>query len=308
MNVAKSNGSDRFVMVNTHVLEKRLGWRSGPSRRGSDPEETESRQVRHAPVLQGRVQALPEHARRRYRRDDIDQTWADLPVIAPDLKALETGTLASLDRGTPAAVALDQLRTQLMRALKKNNWGRVGITSPTRECGKTFVAVGLAASFARLDYARVALVDMDLESPDIAEALDMDAPGPLQDFLAGGLSIEEHLVRVGDNLALALNSQPVIDPGEFVQDPDIVVSIKDMMARLAPDVVLFDLPPLLSSDVATAFLPYLDGVLLVADGTKTIARDIEECERILAGQTELLGVILNKSEDDTGHLTRRRRR
>lgn len=296
-------------MVNTHILEKRLGWGTGAaSRNRSTPDESESRQVRHAPVLQGRVQALPEHARRRYRRDDIDQTWEDLPIIADDLKALETGNSASLDRGTPAAVALDQLRTQMMRALKKNNWGRVGITSPTRGCGKTFVAVGLAASFARLDYARVALVDMDLEAPDVAETLDMEAPGPLHDFLTGALSIEEHLVRVGNNLALALNSEPVQDPGEFVQDPDIVVSIKDMMARLAPDVALFDLPPLLSSDVATAFLPYLDGVLLVADGTQTVAREIEECERILDGQTELLGVILNKSEDKVDHLTRRRRR
>jgi Mrp family chromosome partitioning ATPase len=68
-----------------------------------------------------------------------------------------------------------------------------------------------------------------------------------------------------------------------------------MHEDLSPDVVVYDLPPILAQDDLAAFLPYLDGVLLIADGTKTTARHISECERILRGHTELLGVVLNKA-------------
>ena len=44
-----------------------------------------------------------------------------------------------------------------------------------------------------------------------------------------------------------------------------------------------------------AFLPQVDGVLLVADGTRTVAEEIAACERVLDGQTQVLGVILNRA-------------
>ena len=70
-----------------------------------------------------------------------------------------------------------------------------------------------------------------------------------------------------------------------------------MQAALQPDVVLYDLPPALACDDVIAFLPQLDGVLLVVGGGLTQAEDVRKCERLLAGQTPLLGVILNKAED-----------
>jgi len=68
-----------------------------------------------------------------------------------------------------------------------------------------------------------------------------------------------------------------------------------MTESLQPDVVLYDLPPVLAYDDLAAFLPQVDGVLLVADGTQTTASQIVACEKILNGQTRLLGVILNRA-------------
>lgn len=67
-----------------------------------------------------------------------------------------------------------------------------------------------------------------------------------------------------------------------------------MQAALRPDVVLYDLPPLLEFDDTIAFLPQVDGVLLVADGTKTTDEDLAVCERLLEGESALLGVVLNR--------------
>ena len=48
-------------------------------------------------------------------------------------------------------------------------------------------------------------------------------------------------------------------------------------------------------DDLSAFLPQLDGVLLISDGTQTMARHLRECERMLEGQVPLLGIVLNRA-------------
>ena len=55
------------------------------------------------------------------------------------------------------------------------------------------------------------------------------------------------------------------------------------------------MPAMLAHDDVSAFLPQLDGVLLVSDGTRTMAKQLRECERRLGGQVPLLGVVLNRA-------------
>lgn len=73
--------------------------------------------------------------------------------------------------------------------------------------------------------------------------------------------------------------------------------LNSLQETLNPDVMLYDLPPTLACDDVLAFLPRVDGVLLVAGGGITSAEDVRRCERLFEGQAPLLGVILNKTED-----------
>ncbi len=283
-------------MVNTRILEQRLGWRAGGKPDGDEPSR---RALAHEPLLQGRVRPVPSNSQ-PVRRAGTDALWASLSKVAETLDDGSNGGgphLFALDRHGPAAAALDQLRTQLVRVAKANGWRRIGVTSPGDGCGRTAIAAGLAASVARLDYLRVLLVDMDLAAPGLAPALGIRAPGPIEAFLDGRVPAEEQVQRVGDNLALLLNDRPVPQSGEVVHDPDFILKIRGLIDQLAPDLVVYDLPPLLGEGTAVGLLPQLDAVLLVADGTRTVARDIIECERLLEGQVPLLGVVLNKSED-----------
>ena len=66
-------------------------------------------------------------------------------------------------------------------------------------------------------------------------------------------------------------------------------------------IVILDLPPILSSDDVIALLPQIDCVLLVAAVGLTKASDIEECVRHLQ-QSQLVRVVLNKAGDtDSTH-------
>ena len=64
--------------------------------------------------------------------------------------------------------------------------------------------------------------------------------------------------------------------------------------RYDPTVILFDMPPMLVSDDAIGIAAQVDCVLLIAAAESTTVQDVDVCERDLAAQTNVLGVILNK--------------
>ena len=65
---------------------------------------------------------------------------------------------------------------------------------------------------------------------------------------------------------------------------------------LRPDVVIYDMPPALSSDDVIAFRAHFDAVLLVVGGGLTTDAEVKDVERRLGEQTPLLGMVLNRAE------------
>lgn len=233
------------------------------------------------------------------RVDPLALHWNSLRAVTPGMRGHILGDvpLVSVHRDHAAARAFDLLRTRLLHTLKANGWHRIAIAGPTPGCGATFTAVNLALSLSRIPRSRTVLMDLNLRDPGIATALEVDVAGPMRDFLQGEVDMADHMVRVGDTLALGLASDPDPDAAEILHDRNTAEVLDLTAARLSPDVVLYDLPPVLVHDDLAAFLPQVDGVLLVADGTHTVARHIEMCERVFDGQTRVLGVILNKARE-----------
>jgi protein-tyrosine kinase len=294
-------------MVNTRILEQRLGWRSNDPDQAPEPP---NRPIGHSPLLQGRIHPSNRSTSARGPRSlAIAEAWDSLPATEQTAETLvsQAGLVPPIDRGSIAGAAFDQFRTHLMRVLKENDWHRIGVTSPKRGAGRSFFAAGLAASVARLDTMRVLLVDADLESPGLSAILDTAAPGPLEEILSGAHEPATQLIRMGHGMAVALNEAPVHFGAELFLAPDAILAMRSMYDLLAPDVMIFDMPPLLDDSVAQALLPQLDAVLMISDGKANTGADIVECERLLEGQVPLVGVALNKSEDrDTRNAVRRR--
>lgn len=229
--------------------------------------------------------------------------WDALDALAIDPDHLERQRLISARRRDPAHVAFDVLRTRLLAALRENGWSRVAITSPTKNCGKSFIAANLAISLSRQASCYTILSDMDLRRPSLARMFGAESTGRMGRFLTGEARAREVYLRIapnelniGENLALGLNRRAESYAAELLQGPEAGPVLKRLDEALLPDVHLFDLPPALYHDDVLAFRAHYDGVLLVVGGGVTRPGDVREVKRRLGEDTPLLGVVMNKAE------------
>jgi protein-tyrosine kinase len=230
-------------------------------------------------------------------RNTASSSWDSLWSTKLDHAAfLENGLFTDPGQSELAAY-FDILRARLLTQIAANNWTRIGVTSPTPRCGKSFVAANLALSLARLPACRTLLIDLDLRAPRLAALFNRTDVPALSGYLLGHEPMDTQLQRVGQNLAVALNGTPEPRPYEVLQDPLTIQTLNDMHMRLQPDVTIVDLPPALESDDVLSMSPQLDAVLLVVDGTGTTPDDLRRCTRMLDGVISLAGVVLNKSQD-----------
>ena len=223
--------------------------------------------------------------------------WQSLSPVSLDVAWLEGNGLFANSSIEPAAAAYDILRTRILLAFHENGWQRIAVTSPSHGCGKSTVATNLALSLARRAGSRTVLMDLELRRPGLATLLGLQDSPPLRDYLTGIQPLDTHFQRYGQTLALALNGAPVADAAELLQATDTEGALETMLEQLDPEVVIFDLPPVLVSDDVIGFAPQVDAVLLVADGTQTTAEEIKACERLFEGRVPVLGLVLNRAQD-----------
>jgi Mrp family chromosome partitioning ATPase len=226
-------------------------------------------------------------------RPQVGPAWAELAAFEPEPRLLARNHVVTLEDVDPAHSHFDILRTKVLRAMQRNGWTSLGITSPTSGCGKTTMAVNLAFSLAHQPDLRTVLVELDLRRPSMARLIGLRSPQSMASVLQGTRSVSESFVRFGDNLALGTNAQSVRDSAELLMNARTGEGVAAIKRAFLPDVLIYDLPPMLQSDDVMAFLPHLDCVLLVAGAEKSRLDEVDKCEKDLADQTNVLGVVLN---------------
>lgn len=225
------------------------------------------------------------------------RVWESLNAVALKPDHLARNGLFTKTEQSAAGPAFDILRTRIAQAMAEKGWRRLGITSPTHGCGKSFAAANLALALARRPGSRTVLIDLDLRSPGLHHLFGLSPLGPLREFLDGTQPMESLFVRVGRSLAIGLNSEPLSDGGDVLHAPDTADALAAMDIQLDPELVILDLPPTLVGDDVIAMADKMDAVLLVVDATKTTAKEIRACETLFEGKVPLLGVVLNQAQD-----------
>jgi protein-tyrosine kinase len=219
--------------------------------------------------------------------------WEKLEAIQIDRQHLARGRIVTLESGS-VATPFDVMRTRLIKQMRANGWRRLSITSPGPTCGKTTTCLNLAFSLARQLDLRTMVIEVDLRKPSMARMLGLSQRHSFADVLAGRAAAEDNLVRYGTNLAFGTNRGSTHNSAELLQSGAIVDVLVKLEETYAPDLIIFDLPPMQVGDDAIAFLERTDCALLIAAaGTTTIAQ-VDHSERDISAHTNVLGVILNK--------------
>jgi protein-tyrosine kinase len=227
---------------------------------------------------------------------DTDALWRALKPFETESRTLEknrivTGSVGALGN------SFDILRTKVLLTMQKNGWKRLAVTSPTMGCGKTTTACNLAIGAARNTDMRTILFEFDLRRPAIASTLGLEVEHDVSRMLSGEVDFSEQVLRFKSNVAIAAARTSSKDPTTILISKAVKSTLAHIEAVYEPDIMIFDLPPLLVSDDTTAVLKDMDCALMVAKANVTTVAQIDRCEREIAEQTNMLGVVLNHCRD-----------
>ncbi len=198
-----------------------------------------------------------------------------------------------------AARAYKVLRTQVSQRMRQHGWKTLGITSPGHGEGKTLTAINLSISLALEPTHTVLLVDADLQRPSVHTYLGIDVQNGLRDHLLDGIAVEDILVHPKiQRLVVLPGSKPIASSSEMLSSPDMLDLVQQLKKRYPTRFVIFDLPPVLSSDDVQALSPYLDATLLIAEEGRTERDQLSRAAELLrATNQNLIGTVLNKSAE-----------
>jgi Mrp family chromosome partitioning ATPase len=214
-----------------------------------------------------------------------------LPAVRRDLP-VDRVRLAPLLTADPATV-----QGLASRCLKVGRGGvaAVGVVSMGHGDGATTIARSLAGCLAASFGKRVVLVEANLRSPCLREALGLpDGPG-LSDVLAGAASLEGTLRAargLGNMLVLPASTTPAGNPAALPGR-----ALKQAMTELFAyaDVLVFDLAPILPYPDTGMLCGSLDGVALVLRAGHSRRPDAGRAIKALQAEgVTVIGAVLNR--------------
>jgi Mrp family chromosome partitioning ATPase len=196
----------------------------------------------------------------------------------------------------PASAGYRMLRTQVLQRMEGQHWRTLAVFSPSPEEGRTTTAVNLAIHIANDHDHTVLLVDMDLRRPAIAAAFGFVPERGVEDVLAGDARIEDCLYHPDgfERLVVLPACQAVTHSSEILAGLRCRELVAELRARYEDRIVIFDLPPVLTTDDALAFAPHAECGLMVAAEGRTRREDLARAIELLH-KTPIVGTMLNRA-------------
>ncbi len=218
--------------------------------------------------------------------------WDSLQAFDPDPDVLGANRVITLTAQVEAN-PFDILRTKILLMMRQNGWTRLGITSPDKGCGKTTVSCNIAVGFSRQPELRSMLFDLDFRRPGVASVFGHQPAHDVCTLLTGDTTASEQMVRLRTNVAISMSQSPVSDPTQILLSQKAVSVLDNIQTEFEPDIMIYDLPPMLVTDDARAVLKNVDCALIVSRAEHTKISQLDVCEREVAEHTNVLGVVLN---------------
>ena len=223
----------------------------------------------------------------------VQEAWDALPSIQFKDNILLRNRIVTPQSGSIAA-PFDLLRTRMLRQAQQHGWRRIAFVSPHSSCGKTTTVANLAFSLARQAGIRTLVFDFDLRRRGLTELFRQKPTYGMADVLEGRVDFADHAQRYGKNVAFGFNLASTKTASEILQSTDTRGALDEIQSKYQPDLMLFDMPPLMASDDNFGFLHNVDAALLLVAAEKTTMTQIDVAERQVAELTNVMGIVLNK--------------
>ncbi|GMR09002.1 MAG: hypothetical protein BMS9Abin26_2014 [Gammaproteobacteria bacterium] len=231
--------------------------------------------------------------------DEQNIRYSSTKVIDISERALKNQRVITGIGPGPVTDAYRMLRTKVLQRMRQNDWNALAVTSTTPGEGKSLTAVNLAISLAMEVNQTVLLVDFDLRRPSIHNYFGYKPEKGLSDYLLTDTPLNEILFNPSiERLVVLPGNKPFLNSSEMISSPKMIQMVEDIKSRYPSRLVIFDLPPLLSTDDALAFSPFVEAILMVVEEGKTQAEDLQRAAEMLKDYN-LIGTVLNKSDEQT---------
>mgnify|MGYP005840877955 CR=1 FL=1 len=233
------------------------------------------------------------------RPEKSDEAWAALAEIQLRPRVLRRNRVVAYEGGLDSAPH-DMLRTRMLHQARTNRWRRIAIVSPDSGCGKSTTAANLAFGMGRQQDLRTMLLDLDLRRGGLARILGQRPKSSMAEVLEGRISFAEHGLRHGGTVAFGLGRGRTRNPSELLQSRQAIETLAAIEDLYKPDILLFDLPPLMASDDNFGFLSNVDAALVVAAADRTNLDRVDVAERQISELTNIMGIVLNMTRFTDG--------
>lgn len=220
---------------------------------------------------------------------------AVVPHVSGWRRKKDTRIVTISEPDSPPSEAYRSARTTTLYAVERRDIKVIAIVGPGQGEGKTTTTANLAVSMSEAG-KRVVAVSCDLRKPRLHRFFKLEG-----DIGLGGVLMGEHdlqdalqLTAIGRLWVIASGSVRR-NAGELLGSSEMGLVLEKLRASF--DVILLDTAPALLVADAAAVVPRTDGVIVVADASKTartaVAFMCHELERV-GGR--ILGGILNNLE------------
>ncbi len=188
------------------------------------------------------------------------------------------------------------LRTQVLLRLNEKKWNTLAITSPGNGAGKSLTAINLAISLAREVDNTVLLVDANLRSPKLDKYFEFNSNYGLSDYLLEDKPLGDMLVHPEGipRFVMLPAGRAIANSSEMLSSPKMQRLVEEVKHRYPSRIVIFDLPPMLESSDALAFIPNVDATLMVIEEGRTLEAELRQAFELMQGN-EVIGTVLNKA-------------
>ena len=256
-------------------------------------------------------QALERAKRQREANNTNNKSGVDRQTQATDVQSIVYTRTQSVEGHTETqrenrilsamghseyADAFKILSTQVMQRMDEHQWSSLAVTSVGDDEGKTTTAINLGISIAKEIEYTVLLVDANLRKPELHKYFGITPEFGLSDYLQNDVDLADILIRPGDidHFVILPGGSPIMNSTEMLGSPKMCSLVEELKDRYPKRVVIFDLPPVLSTADSLSFVPCIDCALIVVEDDTTKEVDLKHAVELLS-VTNIIGTVLNKA-------------